>query len=147
MYLHPNMLQTPHYQVISVVICIPQKFQVNELHLHWSQPQWHEKLRSQSVKWGMERRKEEEEEESLHRGRQCSLQHDGNKEQMECSCQNELTFIFYYLLSILSLFLISNLFSQEWGYTLTPLPMRIQTKLSVSSPRRLMPRVSKLRKS
>lgn len=38
MYLHPNMLQTPHYQVISVGIFIPQKFKVNELHLHWSQP-------------------------------------------------------------------------------------------------------------
>lgn len=32
MFLHPNVIQTPHYQVISIVSCIPQKFQVNELH-------------------------------------------------------------------------------------------------------------------
>lgn len=144
MYWHPNMLQTPHYQAINIVICIPQKFQVNELHLHWSQPQWHEKLWSQSVKWGMERRKEEV--ESLHRGRPQSLQHDGNKEQMEWSCQNELTFIFHSLVDFFLPSFLANVFSQEWGYTLTPLPMRTRTKLSVSLPRRSMPRVSKLRK-
>ncbi len=30
-----------------------------------------------------EEKEEEREEERLHRGRRCSLQHDGNKEQME----------------------------------------------------------------
>lgn len=104
MYLQPNVLQTPHYQVISIVICVPQKFQVNELRLHGSQPQWHEKQWSQCVKWGMERRKEEE-EERIHRGRQCSLQHGGNKEQMESSSQNELTFAFFFKLPSFFFFL------------------------------------------
>ena len=34
----------------------------------------------------MEEEEEEEEEDGFLRGRLCSLQHDGNKEQMECSC-------------------------------------------------------------
>lgn len=47
------------------------------------------------MKRGMERRKKEEEEERIHRGRQRSLQHDGNKEQMESSSRNKLTFTFF----------------------------------------------------
>lgn len=69
-----------------------------------------------SVKRGMERRKEEEEEvERFHRGRRYSLQHDGNKEQMECSCRNELTFTFHSLLSFFASFLpfFPNFFPQE----------------------------------
>lgn len=57
------------------------------------------------MKRGMERRKEEE-EERIHRGRQRSLQHDGNKEQMESSSRNKLTFTFFlnFLLSLLPFF-------------------------------------------
>lgn len=91
MYLLPNMFQTPHYQVISIVICMPQEFLFNELHLHWTQTQWHEKQQSQSVNWGMERRKKPE---RIQKGRPCSLQSDGNKEQMENCDWDELTFSF-----------------------------------------------------
>lgn len=65
------------------------------------------------MKRGMERRKEEEEEERIHRGRQRSLQHDGNKEQMESSSRNKLTFTFFlnFLLSLLPFF--SNFVPQE----------------------------------
>ena len=38
MYLHPNWIQIPHYQVIGIVIASHEKYQVNELRLHWSQP-------------------------------------------------------------------------------------------------------------
>lgn len=64
------------------------------------------------MKRGMERRKEEE-EERIHRGRQRSLQHDGNKEQMESSSWNKLTFAFFFnfLLSLLPFF--ANFFPQE----------------------------------
>lgn len=63
------------------------------------------------MKRGMERR-EEEEEETIHRGRQRSLQHDGNKEQMESSSRNKLTFAFFnFLLSLLPFF--ANFFPQE----------------------------------
>lgn len=93
----------------------------------------------------MERRKEEE-EERIHRGRQRSLQHDGNKEQMESSSRNKLTFTFFFnfLLSLLPFF--SNFVPQEWEYMLTPLPMRTPTRPSVSLPKRSMPPVSRLRK-
>lgn len=47
------------------------------------------------MKRGMERGKEEE-EERIYRGRQRSLQHDGNKEQMESSSWNKLTFAFFF---------------------------------------------------
>lgn len=62
------------------------------------------------MKRGMERRKEEEEEERIHRGRQRSL---GNKEQMESSSRNKLTFTFFFnfLLSLLPFF--SNFVPQE----------------------------------
>lgn len=49
----------------------------------------HSDMKSRGV-----RVREEEEKKRLHRGRQRSLQRDGNKEQMEFHCQNELTFIF-----------------------------------------------------
>lgn len=55
----------------------------------------------------------EEEEERIQRGRQCSLQRDGNKEQMEGgeqSCLNEWTspFLFLFLLLSLPSFLFSG---------------------------------------
>lgn len=86
-----HMFQTPHYEVINIAICMPQEFQVNELHVHWSPPKWHEMQWSHSLKQVIERRKGEE---RIQRGRQCSLQHDGNKEQMESReerCRNKLT--------------------------------------------------------
>ena len=137
-------------------ICGLQKIHVNELRLHRSRPQRHEKQwRKRSKVWREERRRRSR----GSRGRRCSLQHDGNKEQMECSCQNELTFTlslpyFFFFASFLPSFLPSPpsslsfliLFPQEWGYTLTPLPTRTRTKLSVSSPKRSTPPVSRSRK-
>lgn len=50
MYLLANMFQTPHYQAINVVICMPEEFQVNELHLHRS----HSDMKSNRVAVGSE---------------------------------------------------------------------------------------------
>lgn len=60
---------------------------------------------------GIERRKEEE---RIQRGRRCSLQHDGNKEQMESraeSCGNKLTSSIFSPPSFLPTFVCIPLFS------------------------------------
>lgn len=146
MYLHPNMLQTPHYQVISVLFASHKHFKLmSSIFIGVS----HGDMKSNERVWSEVWREERRRRRWFHRGRRCSLQHDGNKEQMERTRRNELTFIFslpsifFFLPSFLS---FQNFFPQEWGYTLTPLPMRTRTKLCVSSPKRSTPPASRLRK-
>lgn len=86
MYLHPNVLQTPHYQVISVAVCVPQKKKGKTNSFRSMGSIFTGDVQSDGVgvlreAWGEERRR-------------CSLQRDGNKEQMERTRGNKLTFMF-----------------------------------------------------
>lgn len=141
MYLHPNVLQTPHYQVISVAVCVPQKKKGKTNSFRSMGSIFTGDVQSDGVgvlreAWGEERRR-------------CSLQRDGNKEQMERTRGNKLTFMFCSFAFFFFCFLpvVPNVFPQECGYTSTPSPTRTQTKPCGSSPKRSTPPASRSRKS